>query len=305
MPGAPRESSRRRAPPLRIGLAASRRYRCADGAAQRWLELCGASLVDEFDAELLVVGQTYDDLADLRALPVGLAVRRLPARREGGLIRLVAGIVDESGPDALDAVIYLLDPDDPTSVFPEGLALKRQCVIHHKPFIATLAHAREWVEIERVLSGATPDPALAESFDPAGKTLALVAHDAFKPALVSFARDHFALLDRFSARVATGTTGGLLNELAAARRDGPAWVRRLRSGPHGGDAEIAREILAGACDRVIFFEDPHVARQHEADIQLLERSARMTPRGVPCLTESRSAQRWAQATAVRLAHAQR
>lgn len=41
-----------------------------------------------------------------------------------------------------------------------------------------------------------------------------------------------------------------------------------------GDAQIAERILARDWHRVPFTEDPHVARQHEADIQLLERAAR-------------------------------
>jgi len=270
----------------------------------RWLAHCAGAL-QALQAELLIVGQTHDDLVAARALPATLAVRRLPPRRDGGLIWLVAGVVDADGPDALNAVIYLLDPDDPTSMFPEALALKRQCVVHRKPFIATFTQAREWVGLEQVLRGTAPDAALAAQLDPAGHSIALVAHDACKPALVEFARRHFTLLGRAARRIATGTTGGLLNELAATLRPTAApWVERLHSGPDGGDAEIAREILAGRCDRVIFFEDPHVAREHEADIQLLERSARMLRDGVPCHTEPVSAERWATA-ATRAIAAQR
>lgn len=281
---------------MRIGLAASRRHRGAEGALARWLAECGRALADELGAELLIVGQTYDDLVNMSLVPAGLAARRLPTRRQGGLIRLVAGVVDEKGPDALDAVVYLLDPDDPTSLFPEGLALKRECVIHCKPFISTLTHARLWVEEERLLRGAPADPRRAAQFCNAGKTIALVAHDACKPAMIAFAHQHFSLLDQFERRIATGTTGALLNTMAEGLRGGSIpWVQRFQSGPEGGDAQIARELLAGRCERVIFFEDPRVAREHEADIQLLERSARMVGDGVPCLADPRSAERWAKA----------
>ncbi len=60
----------------------------------------------------------------------------------------------------------------------------------------------------------------------------------------------------------------------------------------GGDAEIALEVLEGRCCRVIFFEDPHVARQHEADIQLLERSAWITSERTVCISDRASAERW-------------
>ncbi len=95
-----------------------------------------------------------------------------------------------------------------------------------------------------------------------------------KPAMLAFADEHFDVLARFGQRVATGTTGQRLNELAWSRgwpSDTP-WVTRYQSGPMGGDAQIADRVLEGRCQRAIFFEDPHVARQHEADIQLLERA---------------------------------
>jgi len=280
---------------MRIGLAASRLHRAPGAALWQWFASCGAALADDLGVELCVVGQTYDDMFAAGDFPPRLRVRRLPPRREGGLIRLVAGVVDESGPEALDAVVYLLDPEDPTSQFPEALALKRECVIHRKPFVATLRHAIEWVEIERAARGLAPRSAALAALEQ--QTIALVAHDALKVSLVQFVDAHFALFDRFARRIATGTTGGLLNELAA-RHGKSGWVHRYRSGPDGGDAQIVRDILDGRCDRVIFFEDPHVAREHEADIQLLERSARMRPGGVPCINEARTAQLWAEAVMV-------
>src|SRR3546814_5645783 len=95
--------------------------------------------------------------------------------------------------------------------------------------------------------------------------------------MVEFAASQFDLLSRFAGRVGTGTTSGRLNELAWSRgwpQDKP-WVQAYLSGPLGGDAQIAELVLEQRCQRVIFFEDPHVARQHEADIQLLERAVRV------------------------------
>jgi methylglyoxal synthase len=279
---------------VRIGLAASRLHRAPGAALWQWFAACGDVLARELDVELCIVGQTHDDLLAAGGFPRGLRVRRMPPRREGGLIRLVAGVVDDSGPDALDAVVYLLDPEDPTSLFPEAQALKRECVIHGKPFVATLRHAIEWVEVERAVRGLVRDARIDAIGKLEDQTIALVAHDALKASLVEFVAAHFALFDRFRRRIATGTTGRLLNEHAA--RHGKAdWVHRYRSGPDGGDAQIARDILDGRCDRVIFFEDPHVAREHEADIQLLERSARMRPGGVPCINDLQTARRWAAA----------
>lgn len=199
---------------------------------------------------------------------------------------LVAQVVTPEPELALDLVIYLVDPNDPTSVFPEAQALKRQCVVHGKPYASTFAGADEWL---RLISGRNLSP---RPF--ATQTLALVAHDRLKPDMVAFARRHFTLLSRFKSRVATGTTGGLL-EAMARKRGARDWIVPMRSGPMGGDAQIARMLLEGSCDRVIFFEDPMVAREHEADIQLLERAARVVGERAVCFNDPGTAERWAQA----------
>ena len=284
---------------LRIGLVASRLHRQGSGAALfRLLAPLEDDLRQTLRPDLFVVGQTYDALVEARVLAGYRGLHRLPTRRDGGLIHLVAGVVAEDPARRLDAIVYLLDPDDPTSVFPEGQALKRECVIHEVPFVSTLAHAREWFELARAASGLARDPALDPWFEFARQTVALVAHDARKDAMVAFVREHFEFFDRFGGRIATGTTGGLLNALAeeigGAKRRAP-WVRRFRSGPLGGDAEIALELLEGRCQRIVFFEDPHVARQHEADIQLLERSARIATERAMCVSDRASAQAWVAA----------
>ena len=287
---------------LRIGLVASRLHRHGPGAALfRLLAPLEQALRDELQPELCVVGQTYDALVEARVLAGYPRIHRLPTRRDGGLIHLVACVVSDDPARRLDAVIYLLDPDDPTSVFPEGQALKRECVIHEVPFISTLAHAREWFDLARVLRGHDRDRELDTWFDFSAQTLALIAHDAKKEAIAEFVREHFAFFDRFGGRIATGTTGGLLNALAesiGAQTQGP-WTRRCRSGPLGGDAELALEILDGRCQRVVFFEDPHVARQHEADIQLLERSARIVTERSMCINDRASAEAWVKCCEIR------
>jgi methylglyoxal synthase len=290
--------------PPRIALAASRLHRTGRGAAlfrllapiERWLR-------EKLQPEVLALGLTFDALAQGRLLDGYAGLHRLPTRRDGGLIEMVADVVSDDPARRIDAVIYLLDPDDVTSVFPEGQALKRECVIHETPFISTLAHAREWFELQRTGAGEAPDPALDTWFDLAHQTIALVAHDARKDAMMTFAREHFDFLDRFGARIGTGTTGALLNEVAlekAPTRSSP-WVRRFRSGPLGGDAEIAREVLRDRCQRIVFFEDPHVARQHEADIQLLERSARIVTTRAMCVSDAATARAWVAACRARAA----
>ena len=74
-------------------------------------------------------------------------------------------------------------------------------------------------------------------------------------------------------------------------------VVRVRMSLPGGDAQIAELVLDRRCELVIFFEDPHVARQHEADIQLLERAVCAATHDTTCFNSPATAERWAAAIA--------
>ncbi|HEY0421216.1 MAG TPA: methylglyoxal synthase, partial [Acetobacteraceae bacterium] len=286
---------------LRIGVVASRGMRDGDGAPLlRFMRDFEPFLVGQLGAELHVPGATADALSAAGLLAGYGGLRRLPPASQGGIITLTAQVVGLGPGDAgLDWVIFLLDPTDPTALYPETQALKRQCVVHGKPFLGNLAAASEWCALEwhRRLDGRPVPPALAallrEWVRPGTigtETVALIAHDRLKPEMLRFAATHRALLSRFARRLATGTTGGLLNAEALA----PGWVESLLSGPRGGDAQIAEAVLLGQCRRAMFFEDPHVAREHEADIQLLERATRFAAHGCLCLGSREAAERWAE-----------
>jgi methylglyoxal synthase len=289
---------------VRLGLVANRMHHATEDAALfRWLRACEPG-IRELQLGLHAVGRTHDAIAAAGMLTNYPGLRRYPYGREGGLMKLVAEVVglEEEG-RTLDGAIYLLDPVTPSSIFPEAIALKRQCVIHGKPFISTVAAARDWVEMERIHAGLAPDPNADRFFALEEQTVALIAHDAMKPHMQAFVDGHFDVLSRYAHRVATGTTGQLLNELAWSRgwpQDRP-WVERYRSGPMGGDAQIADRVLELRCQRVIFFEDPHVARQHEADIQLLERAVTTVTDAAVCFTSPAVAARWVAATRLRKA----
>lgn len=284
---------------MRLGLAANRLHHTGkDAGLFRWLRACEAG-IRELDLQLHAVGRTHDAIANTGLLAGYGKLKRYPYGREGGLMKLVAEVVGlDSAERTLDGAIYLIDPVDPSSIFPEAIALKRQCVIHGKPFISTVASARDWIETERVYAGLSPDPEADDLHALETQTVALIAHDAMKPTMLDFAARHFDVLSRFAQRVGTGTTGQRLNELAWSRgwpQDQP-WVQRYQSGPLGGDAQIADLVLERRCQRAIFFEDPHVARQHEADIQLLERAVTTVTDIAVCITSPTVAQRWAEAT---------
>ena len=280
---------------MHFGLVANRLHRRqADGGLARWVTACDEG-IRALGLGLHAVGGTCNAL-ERQGLLTGYApLVRLPYGAEGGVMRLASRITGGlTASDELDGVIYLIDPVDPSSLYPETQALKRQCVIHGKPFVATVAGAMEWIAVELAHAGL---PASQKLRAPESQTVALIAHDAFKDRMVEFAARHFDLLSRFASRVGTGTTGGRLNEMARARGwpADRAWVHRYLSGPMGGDAQIAELVLDRRCQKVIFFEDPHVARQHEADIQLLERAVCSATLETTCFNSPAMAERWAGA----------
>lgn len=99
---------------------------------------------------------------------------------------------------------------------------------------------------------------------PSPNIIALIAHDKKKLDLISFAKDHHALLQKFQL-VATGTTGELLKQ--KAKLD----VEPLLSGPMGGDQQIGARVAEGRVLAVIFFRDPLTAQPHEPDVSALMR----------------------------------
>ena len=84
---------------------------------------------------------------------------------------------------------------------------------------------------------------------PERKTVALIAHDNKKEAMIAFATLHKDVLERYHL-IGTGTTGGLLNERVGLN------VTRMLSGPLGGDAQIAALVAEGKIEAVFFFIDP-------------------------------------------------
>ncbi len=95
------------------------------------------------------------------------------------------------------------------------------------------------------------------------KTIAIIAHDGKKADMVSFVRDHIEIIQQYRI-IATGTTGGHIENAGLT-------VEKKLSGPVGGDAQIAADIVEGDIDAVIFLRDPLGKHPHDPDINMLMR----------------------------------
>ncbi len=114
------------------------------------------------------------------------------------------------------------------------------------------------------------------------QTLALIAHDGKKAAMIDFAtefRDRLVAYDL----VATATTGRLLEEQAGLE------VEPVLSGPRGGDVQIAARVAMGKIAAVIFLVDPLAPHPHDPDIQAVLRVCNVYD--VPLATNAATARR--------------
>lgn len=107
------------------------------------------------------------------------------------------------------------------------------------------------------------------------KSVALVAHDNKKQELVEWARFNKKTMAKLKL-YATGTTGRLLEEELGMP------VKKLQSGPLGGDQQIGALICEGKVDILVFFWDPLEPLPHDPDIKALLRIAAVWNIPVAC-----------------------
>ncbi len=99
------------------------------------------------------------------------------------------------------------------------------------------------------------------------RAIALIAHDDKKDDIVAWVGRH---ADAFVGIpiVSTGTTGGRIAD-ALPSLD----VRRVKSGPLGGDQQIGALIAEGEVGALVFFIDALSPMPHDVDVKALTRLA--------------------------------
>ena len=108
------------------------------------------------------------------------------------------------------------------------------------------------------------------------KRIALVAHDNRKKDLLDWVEFNWETLLNQDL-TCTGTTGGLIEDLLkskiaqSSKRE--LKIKKLKSGPLGGDQQLGALITEGEIDLLIFLWDPMQPQPHDVDVKALLRIA--------------------------------
>jgi methylglyoxal synthase len=106
------------------------------------------------------------------------------------------------------------------------------------------------------------------------KRIALVAHDNRKKDLIEWVEWNWDIL-RQHRLTCTGTTGKLVEQALQNKvneKDKTKInIRKLKSGPLGGDQQLGAMIAEGQVDVMIFFWDPMQPQPHDVDVKALLR----------------------------------
>ena len=112
--------------------------------------------------------------------------------------------------------------------------------------------------------------------------IALIAHDNKKADMVAFVSKRLPFFNREDVNIiTTGTTGKKVKHAGIKK------IETVNSGPLGGDAEIAAQVVTGDIDLVIFLRDPLGKHPHDVDISMLMRLCDV--HDVPLATNYRTA----------------
>ena len=102
--------------------------------------------------------------------------------------------------------------------------------------------------------------------------IGLVAHDNRKEDLIQWLEFNAHHLGRYEL-ICTGTTGKMVIDALTGKDVPSIKVRRLKSGPLGGDQELGSMIANDEIDILIFLWDPMTMQPHDVDVKALLRLA--------------------------------
>ncbi|PLX12069.1 MAG: methylglyoxal synthase [Marinilabiliales bacterium] len=108
------------------------------------------------------------------------------------------------------------------------------------------------------------------------KRIALVAHDNRKKDLLDWVDWNWESLSKHEL-ICTGTTGSLIDTLLNKKRSdahlSSVNIKKLKSGPLGGDQQLGALISDEKIDLLIFLWDPMQPQPHDVDVKALLRIA--------------------------------
>lgn len=111
--------------------------------------------------------------------------------------------------------------------------------------------------------------------------IALIAHDKKKDAMIALAIKYQDTLAQHEL-YATGTTGTLVMGETGLK------IKRMKSGPLGGDQQIGSMVAEGKLDLIVFLRDPLTSQPHEPDVSALLRLCDV--QSIPLATNVKSAE---------------
>ena len=111
--------------------------------------------------------------------------------------------------------------------------------------------------------------------------IALIAHDKKKDAMTALAIKYQDTLAKHEL-YATGTTGTLVMGETGLK------IKRMKSGPLGGDQQIGSMVAEGKLDLIVFLRDPLTSQPHEPDVSALLRLCDV--QSIPLATNVKSAE---------------
>lgn len=111
--------------------------------------------------------------------------------------------------------------------------------------------------------------------------IALIAHDKKKDSMINLAIKYKDTLAQHEL-YATGTTGTLVMGETGLK------IKRMKSGPLGGDQQIGSMVAEGKLDLIVFLRDPLTSQPHEPDVTALLRLCDV--QSIPLATNVKSAE---------------